>query len=348
MENEITNFMKISISVFVSTCYCYAVGRVVSKGTARLLCLVPIVCLFSYLPLYFHTINLSGLGGFLIAWLANFKILLFAFGKGPLSSNPSTSLASFVVVACFPIRIHQKQSSKSHLPDQELKDGKTFKNYAIKVLLFAILVNVPHYRDYIHPKIISFLYFLLLYVELETLLDVTAALVRVSLGLELEPPFNEPYLSTSLQDFWGRRWNLIVSSILRPSVYEPTRNLASVIVGRQWALIPAFFGTFLVSGLMHELIFYYMGREKPTWQLTCFFLLHGVCVAFEIALKKKFGGRWQLPPLISGAFTIGFVLLTGFWLFLPSLYRCKAFDRGSAELGELLAFLKKGSQRLVT
>ena len=33
MENETTNFINISILVFVPTCYCYTVGRVVSEGT---------------------------------------------------------------------------------------------------------------------------------------------------------------------------------------------------------------------------------------------------------------------------------------------------------------------------
>jgi D-alanyl-lipoteichoic acid acyltransferase DltB (MBOAT superfamily) len=166
--------------------------------------------------------------------------------------------------------------------------------------------------------------------------------------ISLVSGIHKPYLSTSLQDFWGRRWNLIVSSILRPAVYKPTRNLASLVVGRKWALIPAFMGTFLVSGLMHELIlFYYVGcDQRSPWELTCFFLLHGVCLLTEIALKKRFGGRWQLPRLVSGPLTIGFVLFTGFQLFLPSLDRCKAFEKAYVELAALMAFLGKESQRL--
>jgi hypothetical protein len=46
---------NISISVFVSTCYCYTAGRVLSKGTARLLCLLPIACLF-FLCVFFWLI----------------------------------------------------------------------------------------------------------------------------------------------------------------------------------------------------------------------------------------------------------------------------------------------------
>uniref|UniRef100_A0A2N9ISK3 Uncharacterized protein n=1 Tax=Fagus sylvatica TaxID=28930 RepID=A0A2N9ISK3_FAGSY len=35
------------------------------------------------------------------------------------------------------------------------------------------------------------------------------ALGLALVGVELEPQFDEPYLATSLQDFWGRRWNLM-------------------------------------------------------------------------------------------------------------------------------------------
>ncbi|KAJ7012902.1 hypothetical protein NC653_002820 [Populus alba x Populus x berolinensis] len=107
-------------------------------------------------------------------------------------------------------------------------------------------------------------------------------------------------------------------------------------------------GTFLVSGLMHELILFYYVEcdQRSPWEVTCFFLLHGVCLLTEIALKKRFGGRWQLPRLVTGPLTIGFVLFTGFQLFLPSLDRCKAFEKAYVELAALMAFLGKESQRL--
>lgn len=78
LEREINNFINVWISVVVSLCYCY----------------------------YFSAnfINLGGTIAFFIAWLPNFKLLLFAFGKGPLS-DPSIPLSHFIAIACSPIKI---------------------------------------------------------------------------------------------------------------------------------------------------------------------------------------------------------------------------------------------------
>eukprot|EP00257_Ricinus_communis_P022997 XP_015582871.1 acyl-CoA--sterol O-acyltransferase 1 [Ricinus communis] len=174
-----------------------------------------------------------------------------------------------------------------------------------------------------------------------------AALARAILGLELEPQFNEPYLSTSLQDFWGRRWNIMVTSILRPTVYGPLLKTCSPIIGRKWAPVPAIMGTFTVSAIMHELIFYYLGRVNPTWEITRFFVLHGVCLVIEIALKKVVSRRWQLPRLISTPLTIGFVVVTGFWLFVPQILRCRADTKAFQEYSAVSIFLKNMTRAFV-
>lgn len=162
---------------------------------------------------------------------------------------------------------------------------------------------------------------------LEFMLAMVAVLARTLLGIELEPQFNEPYLSSSLQDFWGRRWNLMASTILQSTVYQPTKQFALHLFGRKWASIPALFVTFLISGLVHELIFYYLGRVKPTWEITWFFLLHGFCLLLEVSCKKKLTAKFRLSRVVSGPLTVGFVMVTAYWLFFPQLLRCNAFQR---------------------
>ncbi|WJX49712.1 hypothetical protein P8452_36110 [Trifolium repens] len=157
---------------------------------------------------------------------------------------------------------------------------------------------------------------------------------------ELEPQFNNPILATSLQDFWGRRWNLMVTSIMRPTVYEPTLKVAKNLVGVKWAPLVAVFGTFVVSGLMHELILFYLGRLEPTFRMFGFFVFHGVCLTVEIALKKVVTDRWQLPRFVSGPLTVGFFFATCFWLFLPEFIRCKVDVMAFEEYAALGVFVR--------
>ena len=131
-----------------------------------------------------------------------------------------------------------------------------------------------------YPKVLLILYCFHIYFLLGFILAIVATLAQVLLGMELEPQFNEPYLSTSLQDFWGRRWNLMVTNTLRITVYNSTQHaLVTHGINKKWAPLIVVFATFVVSGFMHELIFYLLWSVSPTWEVTWFFLLYGlICV----------------------------------------------------------------------
>ena len=59
-----------------------------------------------------------------------------------------------------------------------------------------------------------------------------------------------------------------------------------------------------------------------------------------MAAKKAAGGRWRLPPAVSRPLTVGFVAVTGFWLFFPQLVRNHVDDRGIGEYSVLNEFVK--------
>ncbi|KAK8635784.1 hypothetical protein V6N13_004502 [Hibiscus sabdariffa] len=334
---KISSFIQVWLIVVTSLCYCHAIGRTVPKGTTRLAFLLPVVCLFLFLPLKLDSPHLGGLTAFFIAWLANFKLLLFALDRGPLNSQ--VSLPLFIALACLPIKIQHTPLSKPH-PNKGISSSSVV-NYAVKVVLLGIILWAYDYIDYMHPYVIKLLYSLHIYFFLEIVLAIGAAVVRSFSGLELEPQFNEPFLSTSLQDFWGKRWNLMVTGILRPTVYEPALRFSSAVIGRKWAPLPSVFSTFVVSGVMHELMFYYLGRMSPTGEMTLFFLIHGFCLTVEIGLKKASKGWWQPPWVVTGPLTVGFVLGTGFWLFIPQFTRSKTDVRAFEEYAELGAWLKE-------
>ncbi|CAL5410462.1 unnamed protein product [Camellia sinensis] len=357
LEWEFSNFIKVWLSVIVSLCYCHVAAKVVPKGLPRLLIFIPVICLFLALPLSLYSMHLGGICSFFIAWLTNFKLLSLAFGKGPLS-EPSLSLPKFLAIGCFPIKIQQNPPPKTTQtdpnkenpspnkplnqetpsPQNTQKGHKSLGNYAIKIALVAMFVHIEQ-GEYVHPKLMLVMYCLHIYFMLELMLAAVAAVARATLNLELEPQFNDPYLSTSLQDFWGRRWNIMVSRTLHPTVYDPVRRISTRIVGRKWAPLPAVFSTFVVSALMHELIFYYLGRNKPTWEMTWFFVLHGACMVIEITVKKAMNGRCQLPPVVTRPLTLGFVMVTGYWLFFPEFFRIKADVRAFEEYALVGAYL---------
>ncbi|KAH1063148.1 hypothetical protein J1N35_028135 [Gossypium stocksii] len=186
-----------------------------------------------------------------------------------------------------------------------------------------------------------------IYIELEITLALAAIPARAMFGLEIEPQFNEPYLTTSLQDFWGRRWNLMVTSILRPTVYYPMRRISTRLVGSRWTSLPAIITVFVVSGLMHELMCYYATRVAPTWEMTWFFILHGVAVAAEVVVKKVVPEKMRLHPVVSGALAMGFHAVTAVWLFLPQLLRNGVDEKAIGEYFKLMDLLKVVVKKVV-
>lgn len=54
-----------------------------------------------------------------------------------------------------------------------------------------------------------------LYAFLGLLMDGPASLASSLIGLKIAPHFDKPFLSTSVTDFWSRRWNLTAGNALR-------------------------------------------------------------------------------------------------------------------------------------
>ncbi|XP_043715531.1 long-chain-alcohol O-fatty-acyltransferase-like [Telopea speciosissima] len=346
MEEEIKSFIQVWITAIISLFYCYFIAAKIPDGKLRLLSLLPVIYLFIVLPFNLSSIHLLGPTTFYLTWLANFKLLLFSFDQGPLSltTQPTPSLLQFISISCLPIKIKQNPSQIPKLKEnpslQYTKSPQSALLMFCKALLLALVIRIYDYRTQLHPMVILALYCCHIYLGVEIILAIGAALARTLLGLDLEPQFDEPYLSTSLQDFWGRRWNLMVTSILRPTVYNPIRSISTSILGREWALLSALVATFLVSGLMHEVIYFYLTRVSPTWEVTWFFVLHGFCTAMEVVVKKGLKGRFELHRAISGPLTVGFVALTGYWLFFPQITRNHVDEGAIREYSILLDFVK--------
>ncbi|KAL3625023.1 hypothetical protein CASFOL_031691 [Castilleja foliolosa] len=342
MEGEIKNLFLVWSTVLASLCYCHTISKLIPTGNnnnLKPLLISPIICLFLVLPQNLTSIHLGGTTSFFISWLANFKLILFAFNKGPLSSNPPIPLTKFIPLACFPIKLQNPKSTISKRP------SKSTLNYVIKIAFLAAVMRIYNYKDQIHPHIVLFFYCLHIYFMLEMGLALFAFVAKSLLRVELEPQFDEPYLATSLQDFWGRRWNMMVSNILKPTVYGPVKSLSARLISGQWAPIPAVLATFVVSGLMHELVFYNIGRLRPTGEVMGFFVIQGLSLSFEIVVKKVLDGKFMGPGFVSRPLTLVYVMYTSFWLFFPPFLRGKAEFKACTETLAFVEFVK--TRRLV-
>lgn len=382
-REEVKSFLRVWASAIASLCYCYSVAGSVPKGAPRLVSLLPVFFLLAILPLGLSSFHLAGPTTFLLTWICNFKLFLFSFGAGPLSRSPS--YLHFVLIASLPIRIKQDdqpaearhakaQSSapsnaKEHHTRQKPVESQSETSWAsrcsdkldslhdhrtalsaVNLFLLALLFQAYEYKHHLHPCIVWGLYCLHAFLELELVLAIYAIpawIVLGGLGLELEPQFKEPYLTTSLEDFWGRRWNLTVSEILRLTIYNPLRTVCIPAMGPELGSYAAVFATFTVSGLMHEALFYYYTRAEPTWEVTVFFLVQGACVVTEKAVKKRYRESWQPHRLVSGVLTLGFLSVTAIRLFALPLTRHGIDEKAIRECHHMAKFLKERVQLIV-
>lgn len=64
-------------------------------------------------------------------------------------------------------------------------------------------------------------------------------------GVNVQELFRSPYKSTSLREFWGKRWNLAFSEMTAQIAYRPLKQIMSTD--------NAMLLSFLLSGLLHEI-----------------------------------------------------------------------------------------------
>jgi D-alanyl-lipoteichoic acid acyltransferase DltB (MBOAT superfamily) len=97
------------------------------------------------------------------------------------------------------------------------------------------------------------------------------------MGFAVEKLWDCPIAATSLGDFWGRRWNRIVSGCLREVVFLPVARRAGAKV--------ALLAVFLYSGLYHELFSFLVrsGYGGPA----AYFLVQYLGVALENTRRAR-------------------------------------------------------------
>jgi hypothetical protein len=132
------------------------------------------------------------------------------------------------------------------------------------------------------------------------------ALLWQSLGVKAEPIMSAPLRSTSLGEFWGKRWNLGFRQLAHALIFRPVyRRLGAGTAG---------FLVFVVSGLIHDLVISLPARGGYGFP-TLYFSLQGAGVAVE---RSGFGKRLGLGRGLPGwLFMALFLTVPIFGLFHP-------------------------------
>ncbi len=125
-------------------------------------------------------------------------------------------------------------------------------------------------------------------------------------GLDVRPIMDAPLNSTSLGEFWGRRWNGAFNQLAFENIFWPVARSTGPILGTIVA--------FLASGLIHELVISLPARTGYGLP-TAYFLLQGCGVIIQHRVPRiRHGMAGQF-------FTALIVAVPAFWLFHPPFVR---------------------------
>lgn len=122
-------------------------------------------------------------------------------------------------------------------------------------------------------------------------------------GVEATPIMRWPIVSTSVAEFWGRRWNLAFRDLSHRFVFRPLRRR----IGAPLALMAGF----VVSGVVHDLVISVPAGGGWGWP-TAYFVLNGLAILAE---RSRPGRRLGLGRGVIGwCFTVAVLLLPVTWL----------------------------------
>jgi hypothetical protein len=146
---------------------------------------------------------------------------------------------------------------------------------------------------------------ILLYTLAEFLKDLVQFCFLAS-GAAMHPIHDTPIAARSLRDFWGKRWNRVVSAWLHRFVFLP--------LARQHHPNLGLFCACLVSGAIHAWVAWVGLGAFAAFEMAVFFGLQGVFILAEDRLHVH---AWPVP--LARAWTLAILLATSPLIICPYL-----------------------------
>ncbi|KAG8216341.1 hypothetical protein J3R82DRAFT_6417 [Butyriboletus roseoflavus] len=204
--------------------------------------------------------------------------------------------------------------------------------------------TLPFHLRYFRSSIITIICSLATYSLLQMAYDVCTVLGILILGqdpAQWPPGFDAPWRSTSLAEFWGRRWH----QWLRHTLLDMGGYPLSFIFGRTGLVI----GTFLASGVCHQIGLSTVDTTSGPWVLVGFGMMAPGMFA-EDAFKQLTGRK--VCGLAGWIWTMSWILLWGNVIMdgfvRAGLFDARSFIDGVPPLRTLVERLVDGFRYLVT
>lgn len=230
--------------------------------------------------------NLRGLGW---DWSAGLQL--------PAETRPTTSASSFALATFRSFVKHIISFDFLHYSVQSFSpstvgspSGGTIFN-----------PSLPPLARYSQSTLITLLSGLTVYCAIQTSYDLFTIISILFLRhhpSQWPPVFDAPWRSTSLTEYWAKRWH----QIFRDNFVSLGGKPLSFLVGRVGGVMGAFF----VSGVLHDFGLWGMGNGAEFRSVGGFFLAMGLGVVLEGVWKKVVGSRVAGP--IGWVWTLGWVI----------------------------------------
>jgi alginate O-acetyltransferase complex protein AlgI len=177
-----------------------------------------------------------------------------------------------------------------------------FKTILGAILLWVVTRSIPQGEPLLRGWVAMLGLILLLHFGMFQIV----ALFWQNVGVNAKAIMSAPLLSTSLGEFWGKRWNLGFRQLSHELIFRPLhRRLGAASAG---------FLVFAVSGLIHDLVISLPARGGYGLP-TLYFLLQGTGMTIE---HSRFGKRLGLGGGGRGwSFMMVFLAAPVFLLFHP-------------------------------
>ncbi|GAX80051.1 hypothetical protein CEUSTIGMA_g7490.t1 [Chlamydomonas eustigma] len=311
-------------------------------GSARFFACFPLFLLNKLTPSLFNVydeILLKLVVLFVFTWLANFKLVGLCMNRGPLAeewSTAQTAAICFLPIYPVPRAAGASNSKKGRLHDQAGDPSSLLIRWIVKLGVFCVVVVYLMSSELILTPFSTFALALVMYCFIGVLMDGPGSFVTYFLGFNIIPTFDQPWMSSSFADFWGRRWNITTSHMLRAVVYDPIVEGCLVrttyvkpsgkTVGHQSPadkLMSTFLGicaTFLVSGIIHEAIFWCAMPDRAfRWKWLVFFTMQGPLVIMEYIVTqwcRMSRSLTQVSPWVTRPVVLAAMIYMGQHLFM--------------------------------